>query len=315
MNNLRLTVIMFILGAALALALLAGSGGTDAPAPAPAGAHAPPIDPEVFAPAGLKQAPWLGRQQPPGARPAPAPAPVPPAKTPAANPVVVELFTSEGCSSCPPADRLLADLIGEHAGDAAFFPLAYHVDYWNNLGWTDAFSSAAFSDRQRAYARTSASDRVYTPQMIVNGVAAFVGSDRDKALAAIAKARKEPARARVRATRERITPGEPLAVDCAVSAPEGRSLPGDVRVLALLVEDGLSSRVTSGENKGLVLRHERVVRAMAESARGPDSRLTLRLTPPRDARPERCSVVVLAQSAADMRILGAALAAPPGGSD
>ncbi len=316
MNNLRLTIVMFILGAAIALAMLAGWGGSDAPTPGPADTAAPRIDPQVFAPAGLKQAPWLGSQQ--SAKPRPSSAAEPPTKAekePAPNPVVVELFTSEGCSSCPPADRLLADLIGEHAGDAGFFPLAFHVDYWNNLGWIDAFSSAAFSEHQRDYARRKGDQRVFTPQIIVNGVTSLVGGDRDKAVAAVAEARKQPARARVRATRAQIKPGEPLAVDCSVAAPEGQTLPGNVRVLALLVENGLSSRVSAGENKGLELRHERVVRAMAESDRGPDSRLTLRLTVPKDVRPEHCSVVVVAQDGGDMRVLGANEAAAPGGSD
>lgn len=317
MNNLRLTIIMFIFGAALALSLLAGFGGGGTPAtPTTTTASAPPIEPELFAPAGLKQAPWLGEQHSVKARPAPA---APPAGTrpaaPAPNMVVIELFTSEGCSSCPPADRLLADLIREHAGDAAFFPLAFHVDYWNNLGWTDAFSSAVNSERQRSYARKLGDDRVYTPQMIINGATGFVGSNRDKAVAAIAEARKQPPSARITATRGEINPGEPLAVECSVAAPDGKSMPAQVRVLALLVEDGLSSRVTAGENKGLELKHDRVVRAMAESDRGPDSRLTLRLTPPKDIRPERCAVVVIAQNSADMRIIGAATATAPGGAD
>ncbi len=98
--------------------------------------------------------------------------------------VVVELFTSEGCSSCPPADRLVGELAKKHEADSVYL-LAFHVDYWNYLGWIDRLSDAAFSDRQRSYARALRS-RFYTPQMIVDGRIAFVGSRRRMAVAAIA---------------------------------------------------------------------------------------------------------------------------------
>ena len=92
--------------------------------------------------------------------------------------VVLELFTSEGCSSCPLADNLLPQLASL---DAAVIPLSFHVDYWNRLGWKDPFSSAAFSDRQREYGQHFNSDGVYTPQLVVNGEYEMVGSDRRKA--------------------------------------------------------------------------------------------------------------------------------------
>ena len=88
--------------------------------------------------------------------------------------VVVELFTSEGCSSCPSAEKLVSKLADDPAADAVYL-LAFHVDYWNRLGWLDRFSEAAFSSRQRRYAR-ALGERVYTPQMIVDGKTAFVGS-------------------------------------------------------------------------------------------------------------------------------------------
>src|ERR1700750_3357290 len=88
---------------------------------------------------------------------------------------VLELFTSEGCSSCPPADRLLPQLA---SADAKILPLSFHVDYWDRLGWKDPFSNAAFSERQRAYINTLKIDGAYTPQMIVNGVDECTGSDK-----------------------------------------------------------------------------------------------------------------------------------------
>lgn len=98
--------------------------------------------------------------------------------------VVVELFTSQGCASCPPADALLTGL-AEHENVVA---LAYHVDYWDYIGWRDTFGHEAFSDRQRAYAKSWGSSRIYTPQMVVNGEKAVVGSRRAEVRAAVAEA-------------------------------------------------------------------------------------------------------------------------------
>jgi hypothetical protein len=99
--------------------------------------------------------------------------------------VLIELFTSEGCSSCPPADRLLEKLAAEN--NDKVYVLSFHVDYWNYIGWKDPFSQARFSQRQRNYARQFSLESIYTPQMVVNGVAEFVGSDEQKLRAAIAK--------------------------------------------------------------------------------------------------------------------------------
>jgi hypothetical protein len=104
------------------------------------------------------------------------------------RPVVVELFTSQGCSSCPPADTLL----GELAQRSDVIALAYHVDYWDNLGWKDPFASAAATGRQRRYARPLGLSGIYTPQMVVDGAADVVGSDRRAVYAALAGPRQGP---------------------------------------------------------------------------------------------------------------------------
>jgi hypothetical protein len=103
------------------------------------------------------------------------------------RPVVVELFTSQGCSSCPPADALLGELT--RRGDVV--ALGFHISYWDRLGWKDPLSSTASTDRQKAYARRLTHGLVYTPQIVVNGTEDVVGSERDAVLAAVKQARSE----------------------------------------------------------------------------------------------------------------------------
>ena len=110
------------------------------------------------------------------------------------GPVVLELFTSEGCSSCPPADALLSELGSSTKG---VIPLAYHVDYWNHLGWTDPLSSPRWSERQSAYARAMNLDGDYTPQMVISGEWQAVGSDRSDIARGVAAARSVPSPGRV----------------------------------------------------------------------------------------------------------------------
>jgi hypothetical protein len=108
-------------------------------------------------------------------------------------PVIVELFTSEGCSSCPPADEVLARLERTQPVEGAeIIALGEHVDYWNYIGWSDPFSSPAFSERQGAYAKAFGRDGVYTPQVVVDGSAEFVRSNWNRAVAAIAQAARAP---------------------------------------------------------------------------------------------------------------------------
>jgi hypothetical protein len=169
-------------------------------------------------------------------------------------PVVIELFTSEGCSSCPPADRLLARLDRTQPGPiqgAEVIALEMHVDYWNGLGWADPFSQASFTRRQHEYARDG---RVYTPQMIVDGQASFVGSDERAAKEAIAAAARQPT-APVKLVRR----GDRLQVTVPALPPG--SEPADLWLA--LTERGLSTQVERGENAGSTLSHGPVVRALS----------------------------------------------------
>ncbi|HVP61779.1 MAG TPA: DUF1223 domain-containing protein [Myxococcaceae bacterium] len=170
-------------------------------------------------------------------------------------PVLVELFTSEGCSSCPPADAALAALARDPAFKAAeVIPLELHVDYWNHLGWADPFSSPEFTARQEEYARALGGDGLYTPQMVVDGwlsgVASSSGLRRGVEKAAVrGKARLEVLVASAR-------PG----LDVVVRPPAGLS----GRLVVAVSEDRLSSRVERGENRGLTLAHAPVARLLVD---------------------------------------------------
>ena len=211
--------------------------------------------------------------------------------------VVVELFTSEGCSSCPPADRLLARLAAEtrDSGEAVF-TLSFHVDYWNYLGWADPYSDAAFSARQRAYSR-ALGERVYTPQMIVNGRRAFVGSDAPKAKRMLAEALRQPAQVTLAVG---VSPVTAEGVLLASVAAEG--LPEGAVVHLAVVERGLSQDVTRGENTGRTLAHDNVVRVFetVEASYG-----KVPLTLPHGLVLESASLIAYAQDAGTMAVLGA----------
>ncbi|HKV95028.1 MAG TPA: DUF1223 domain-containing protein [Candidatus Angelobacter sp.] len=166
--------------------------------------------------------------------------------------VVVELFTSEGCSSCPPADELLGHLRQDLAAkNVQVIPLGFHVDYWNSLGWKDRFSSADFSRRQEQYARSLGVDGPYTPQMIVDGAVEFVGSSASQADREIIRAASGLALAEVNAS---ATGPDSLAVH--VKAPAANS----GNVMLAITEDNLTTHVGSGENNGHTLHHAAVVR-------------------------------------------------------
>ncbi len=168
------------------------------------------------------------------------------------SPVVVELFTSEGCSSCPSADKLLAEIERtQPVPNAQVLVLSEHVDYWNRLGWRDPFSTHAFSQRQSAYADSFRHDGVYTPQMVVDGHAEFVGSDGSRAKKAIAEAAAQPKATVVVSGSDKLT----VNVD---HVPGG----ADADVLLAITESGLRSDVRSGENSGRLLNHTGVVRRL-----------------------------------------------------
>jgi hypothetical protein len=180
------------------------------------------------------------------------------------TPVIVELFTSEGCSSCPPADQTLSWLKERQPIEGVeVIPLSEHVDYWNRLGWTDPYSSAAFSDRQQQYAAALKSE-AYTPQMVVNGKVTFVGSDRKRALETVSSELMIP---RATVTIEPIGPEKSSEENSASFSMKYQDLSrlgkgGKAVMLLAVTEDNLQSIVRSGENSGRTLTHIGVVREL-----------------------------------------------------
>jgi len=176
------------------------------------------------------------------------------------EPVVVELFTSEGCSSCPPADALLAELDAKQPlGSAEIIAIEEHVDYWDELGWKDPYSSATWTARQNDYAGTLHNGSAYTPQMVVDGTAGFVGSRGGTARQEIEKATTNR-KARVEISQ--VSPVENKAVALRVSIEKSLSVsPKDTaEVIVAITESGLRSSVKGGENNGKELQHSPVLR-------------------------------------------------------
>ncbi len=210
---------------------------------------------------------------------------------------LIELFTSEGCSSCPPADRLLSQV----AADAEelglpIYTLSFHVDYWNYLGWRDPYSDATYSQRQRAYNHTLR-EGVYTPQMVVNGRFGVVGSDQAALETHLATVFSETPTSTLSLS---VAPHDDatLAASWIVSGV----MEGSVLHLAL-VERELTQQVTRGENRGRRLVHDNVVRHFQTVSPTEDASL---LPIPDDLVRERASVIAYVQRGANGPIYAAA---------
>lgn len=227
------------------------------------------------------------------------------------TPVLVELFTSEGCSSCPPADRLLKQLDSRQpVPGAEIIVLGEHVDYWDGLGWHDRFSSPAFTARQQAYAQRMHLEGAYTPQMVVNGRDQFVGSDGRQALRAIAQA-AEKMTVRLVLSEAEV---DGRSVRAGVSAGPGSGLGADGggagEVYAALVDREDLTEVRGGENGGTRLTHAGVVRVLRrvgtlkDLGAGP---IRFAMAAPADADLRMMRVVVFAAREGQGEIVGAAL--------
>jgi hypothetical protein len=206
------------------------------------------------------------------------------AQTAARGPVLVELFTSQGCNSCPPADAYLGELTKR--GDV--LALAFHVDYWDRLGWKDPFSARAWTDRQRAYAATLGASNIYTPQMVVSGSDHAVGSDRRAVEALIARA---PVAAGPELQIARSDAGLSLKVEGV----------GEGEIWLVGFDPVHETKVARGENAGKTLREFNVVRGMVRAADWTGGDLARNLA--RDALPEGEALVAVLQAPGPRRVL------------
>jgi hypothetical protein len=227
-------------------------------------------------------------------------------------PVLVELFTSEGCSSCPPADAVLAKLERtQPVAGAEIIALGQHVDYWNYIGWADPFSSPLFSERQGDYGRTFNRDGVYTPQMVVDGEVEFIGSNLSKARDAIAKAALHQ-KASVQITRPAAAPN--TAADLVAFKIRIADLPPisnneTVDLMLAVTESDLFSNVSRGENSGRRLEHGSVVRHLVtiaqvdpREAKIINAEPSVKLAP--EWKRENLRAVAFAQAHRSRRVLG-----------
>ena len=226
------------------------------------------------------------------------------------TPVLIELFTSEGCSDCPPADTLLEKLIAtQPIAGAEIIGLGQHVDYWDRLGWKDRFSSAALTNRQQVYRTRFGTDSIYTPQMVVDGRAEFVGSDAGAARRALERTLAAPHGA-ITLTIDGSGADVALHVAVAVSdlPPVARGDRADIMVA--VTESGLTTDVKRGENHGKVLKHAAVVRYLATigqvAADGSSGSARADIALAADWQRDRLAVVAFAQEAHGRTILASA---------
>lgn len=215
--------------------------------------------------------------------------------------VIVELFTSEGCSSCPPADALLGHLRQDLAArNIEVIPLGFHVDYWDFQGWKDRFSSADFTQRQQQYARQMRLEGPYTPQMVVDGTIEFVGSNASQAEQAISKSAGGPALADVTLSAKSA---DQLNIEVKRSSPANGA-----KVMLAITEDNLSTQVRGGENGGHELHHAAVVRELRQLGTTKDGAFSrdVPLKPKKEWKPGDLHAVVFVQDGDAGKVLGAA---------
>jgi len=222
------------------------------------------------------------------------------------GPVVLELFTSQGCSDCPPADALLSEL---GASTKGVIPLAYHVDYWNHLGWSDAFSSRQFSERQSDYARAMNLAGEYTPQMVVGGASQFVGSDGRGIARAIAAERSASASGRV-SLNTALGAQSPRSLQIKLRAQiEPASARGSFVVMVALYENGLVIRIGAGENGGREITYDYTVRKLVpafelDGTQAVEKEVSVDLDPSWSAN--HLGAAAFIQNTSSLKIVGAA---------
>lgn len=208
---------------------------------------------------------------------------------------VVELFTSEGCSSCPPADKAVADLLKNYPENV--YVLGFHVDYWNNLGWKDAFSSSEYSNRQQWYSNVFRLNSVYTPQAIVNGKTEFTGSDTKKLQTAVEEGLEQEAAPKIEIA---ANGGGNKIVSVSYLLNQASSNQLNIA----LVQRYAESNIQRGENSGRILHHVNVVRDFKTiTAREPKGEVTF--TMPADTGIKDLEIIAYVQDAHSWHIVAA----------
>lgn len=223
--------------------------------------------------------------------------------------VVVELFTSHGCSSCPPADYVLGQLLKTDFAGIKVIPLSLHVDYWNQ-SWQDPFSSYKWTERQKRYCRQLSPDWIYTPQTVINGSRECIGSVEVKVHQAIKKAAEPLNAVDVDIVKQEFDASQMKIQVSAHIKSISRRAPRKCVPVFILFENGLVTNVPRGENAGITIHNERVVRRMMpgkpfELSHPVDRQATQTLSLDREWDREKMGVVVLVQDMQNMTILGA----------
>lgn len=211
---------------------------------------------------------------------------------------VLELFTSEGCSSCPPADELMGKIQNEYK-DKSVYVLSYHVDYWDDLGWKDIFSNADYTKRQYEYVRWLKKEPIYTPQLVINGKADYIGSQETIVRGGIAKALSKQA-----------------VVSLDISAQQGKrwavvnyKVSGNsksTRLVFALVQKSAKSTVKRGENEGKLLSHYQIVRNLIFQKLAVDEKGSLNVYFPKNFDSRNGEIIGFIQDNNTGTILGAA---------
>ncbi|QNK64978.1 DUF1223 domain-containing protein [Pedobacter sp. PAMC26386] len=211
---------------------------------------------------------------------------------------LIELFTSEGCSSCPPADELLAK-INRELRDQPVYILAFHVDYWNRLGWKDVYSSADYSKRQNQYARWLNLRSVYTPQVVINGQKEFVGSEETTLRNAIKSSLRKPSFAKL-VLSEIKRDQRQISLHYQTEGTDQQT-----SLFLAVVQLNAQSKVKSGENSGHTLSHVQIVRQFKQIPLKGGSTGIASIELPKDLDPEKSELVAFLQNDTDGKIIAA----------
>ncbi len=219
------------------------------------------------------------------------------AKSGAAKVAVLELYTSEGCNSCPPTDRWVSGLRTGNVVNERVIPLAFHVDYWNYIGWNDPFSDRKYSERQRTVSSRQASSVIYTPQLVLNGKD-LRGQQHGDFTGMLGKINQNTPEATISLTLNRADPARyEVSGNVVVANPEQQK---HAEAYVALIENNLVSDVKAGENRGVTLHHDFVVRELAGPFKtGADGMTVLKNTfnVKRDWKPADTALVAFVQNA------------------